>query len=256
MAKEAENSLEHFTGKEYSVAAKAVFGALLVAVFTGFAVSALNANWTYTFLFAAVAAFVGMLFYLRMKQMHLSSAAAENGLDWQPSAADVQRQDLNLEVTELARILEIEPEQNGDLQSAYIVAEDLALRQIQQEERTPMMRHVSIHKVPFDAVFIKGNVCVCVELSFLVAPDIRQEKIDAVMRRVALVSNEFERSGTNMAVRLMLVLVTQLTPEDDRALRSVLNKSRFPSTPVDIDIRFLDFEALQRMYVTDAEPQP
>ena len=49
----------------------------------------------------------------------------------------------------------MEREQLGDLQSAYIVAEDLALRQIQQEENIPLMRHVSVGGVPFDAVMIK-----------------------------------------------------------------------------------------------------
>ena len=43
---------------------------------------------------------------------------------------------------ELSRILEVGTEQMSDLQSAYIVAEDLALRQIQQEEDVPLMRHV------------------------------------------------------------------------------------------------------------------
>jgi hypothetical protein len=48
-----------------------------------------------------------------------------------------------------------------------------------------------------------------------------------------------------------MVLVTQLTPEDEDVLKSVLNSKRFADTPVDIDIRLLDFESLQRIYVTD-----
>ena len=54
-----------------------------------------------------------------------------------------------------------------------------------------------------------------------------------------------------LEARLMLVIVTQLTPEDEDALRSVLKTKRFSETPVDIDVRLLDFEALQRIYVTD-----
>ncbi len=49
----------------------------------------------------------------------------------------------------------------------------------------------------------------------------------------------------------MVILVTQLNPEDEERLRKSLNTKRFSGTPVDVDIRLLDFEALQRIYVTD-----
>jgi hypothetical protein len=48
-----------------------------------------------------------------------------------------------------------------------------------------------------------------------------------------------------------MVLVTQLTRQDEEHLRSVLDTRRFSTTPVDIDIRLLDFEVLQKIYVTD-----
>jgi hypothetical protein len=54
-----------------------------------------------------------------------------------------------------------------------------------------------------------------------------------------------------MRPKLMMILITQLNPEDETRLRAGLGKRRFSSTPVDIDIRLLDFEALQRIYVTD-----
>jgi hypothetical protein len=54
-----------------------------------------------------------------------------------------------------------------------------------------------------------------------------------------------------MNVRLMVILVTQLTFEDEQRLRKSLGTKRFAGTPVDVDIRLLDFEALQRIYVTD-----
>jgi len=48
-----------------------------------------------------------------------------------------------------------------------------------------------------------------------------------------------------------VILVTQLNFEDEERLRKSLNTKRFSGTPVDVDIRLLDFEALQRIYVTD-----
>ena len=45
----------------------------------------------------------------------------------------------------------------------------------------------------------------------------------------------------------MLVVVTQLTPEEVDELKSRLTGKRFPDSPVNIDIRFLDFEELQEL---------
>ena len=127
-----------------------------------------------------------------------------------------------------------------------------SLRQIQQEENVPLMRHVTLGKAPFDAVLIKNDVVSCIEVAFLVAPDLRQERIDAIMRKIALVKETFAETRVKMKLRLMLVLVTQLTPEDEEQLRSVLTPKRFTEMPVDdFVICFLDFESLQKIYVTD-----
>ena len=45
----------------------------------------------------------------------------------------------------------------------------------------------------------------------------------------------------------MLVLITQLAADDEAQLRGMLNKRIFTDTPVDIDIRLLDFEELQEV---------
>jgi hypothetical protein len=110
---------------------------------------------------------------------------------------------------------------------------------------------VGVGDVPFDAVFVKDEVLNCCEVSFLVAPELRQDKIDAMQRKVKRVQEGLREAGASLSVRMMLVLVTQLSPEEDERLRSVLNTRRFSGTPVDIDIRLLDFESLQKIYVTD-----
>jgi len=181
----------------------------------------------------------------------LVAAHDQNRIDWEAALPEVQRQNLKLEVLELSKVLDVETGQVSDLQSAYIVAEDLALRQIQQEENVPLLRHIGIADVPFDAVFVKDDILNCCEVSFLVAPDLRQDKIDAMMRKVKRVKDLIETTDAALKVRMMLILITQLSKEDDDRLRSILNTRRFSGTPVDIDIRLLDFEALQRIYVTD-----
>lgn len=213
----------------------------------------LNAGtWPYTAIFGVAIAAIAIFGYLNFSQSRNAKAERDQKrIEWDTSLPEVQRQSLNLEVFELSRILEVEPEQLSDLQSAYIVAEDLGLRQIQQEEGVPLMRHVSIAGVPFDAVLVKNDLVACIDVSFLVAPELRQDRIDAMLRKIAAVKNSLGQHDTVMKTRLMMVLITQLTPEDEELLRSMLNTRRFSETPVDIDIRLLDFEALQRIYVTD-----
>jgi hypothetical protein len=72
-----------------------------------------------------------------------------------------------------------------------------------------------------------------------------------MLRKIGAVKNAIGQHETVMKPRLMMALITQLTPEDEDKLRSKLNTNRFSETPVDIDIRLLDFEALQKIYVTD-----
>ena len=181
----------------------------------------------------------------------LSARTDQKRIDWETAQPDIQRQNLNIEVIELSKILEVESTQISDLQSAYIVAEDLALRQIQQEENVPLMRHVTVGRAPFDAVMVKNDLVACIDVSFLVVPDLRQDKIAAMLKKIVTVKKAFSEMDMKMRVRLMMVLVTQLTPEDDEKLRQALSKQRFEETPVDIDIRLLDFESLQKIYVTE-----
>ena len=187
--------------------------------------------------------------FLQLRRFN--AGGSEGRINWQAANPEVQRQNLNLEVIELSRILEMGSEQLSDLQSAYIVAEDLALRQIQQEEKIPLLRHVSVCEVPFNAVMMKGDIVYCAEVSFLVSPELRQDRIDAMLRKIEQVDRGIKELGLALRTKLMIVLITQLNSEEEARLRNSFGKRRFPDTPVEIEIRFLDFEALQRIYVTN-----
>jgi len=231
------------TGLSMTIAVIVVVG-LVMAVFVR--------AWPFVAIFAIVLLGLGIYSYLYNRATRkLLSALDESRIDWESALPEIQRESLNIEVVELSRILEVRSEQLSDLQSAYIVAEDLALRQIQQEEQVPLLRHVSIGDVPFDAVLVKQDMIICAEASFLVAPELRQERIDSMMKKMARVRQVIEQMKVAMNVRLMVILVTQLTAEDEDRLRKSLGTKRFAGTPVDVDIRLLDFEALQRIYVTD-----
>ena len=172
-------------------------------------------------------------------------------IKWDDALPEIQRQNVDLEVRELARLLGVGDDQLADLLSAYIVAEDLALRQIQHEENLPLLRHVSIGKTPFDALLVDRDLITCIEVSFLVVPDVRQEKIESILKKISTAKKNIEELKSRLRLSLMLVLVTQLTQDEEEQLRAVLGTRRFSETPVDIDIRMLDFEMLQRVYVSE-----
>ncbi len=252
MAKQIESSLPAFARRDSQVSLAVFSGIVLICSVIGMLSAFFSQNWSLVAIFLLLITGIVGFAYVNFNQIRMLSAAKdEKRIDCETALPEIQRQNLNLEVFELSKILEVESAQISDLQSAYIVAEDLAMRQIQQEENVPLMRHVTLGKAPFDAVLIKNGVISCIEVAFLVSPDIRQEKLDAMMRKIALVKKAFGETGIGMKIRLMMVLVTQLTSEDGDQLRSVLNSKRFSDTPVDIDIRLLDFEELQKIYVTD-----
>lgn len=178
----------------------------------------------------------------------ISASEHEDKIVWDILPADEQRRKLMKEVGALSRVLEIPSEQMSDLLSAYIVAEDLALRQIQQEEKVPLLRHVSIGGSDFDAVLIRQDVITCVDVTFLVRPELPREKIHLILKKVGNAKKIFSRLSPDSRVKLLLVLVTQLDDRNLTQLRSLLGKRQFPATPVDVDIRFKDFEELQKIY--------
>lgn len=159
-----------------------------------------------------------------------------------------QRRKLTAEVKELAEILDVPNEHLSDLLSAYVVAEDLALRQIQQEEKVPLMRHVTVGNAEFDAVLVKEEVITCIEVTFLVTPKLSPEKIKFILKKVETAKQIFTKIRPESIVKLLLVIVTQLEEDEVKKLRSMIGKKLFSATPVDIDIRLRDFEELQKTY--------
>lgn len=200
---------------------------------------------------AAAAVFVILILVNLAKERRIAAVDDRKFIHWDAAMPELQRQNVNVEVRELAKQLKVDEDQLGDLLSAYIVAEDLALRQIQQEENLPLMRHVSIGRTPFDGILVDQDLITCIETSFLVAPDVRQEKIESMLKKAAQAKKNLAEMKSRLRLRLMLVLVTQLSPEEEEQLRAMLVTRRFSDTPVDIDIRMLDFEMLQKVYLSE-----
>lgn len=252
MDNKPDNPLARFERRKINytlIIAAVVLFAVLVA---GVVFSARSQDWAAAALFlASVAVFVILVLIDIANNRRLAAIDDRKFINWDAAMPEIQRQNVNLEVRELARLLNVGNDQLADLLSAYIVAEDLALRQIQQEENLPLMRHVSIGKTPFDAILVDQDLIACIEVSFLVVPDVRQEKIESMLKKITLAKKNLAEMKSRLRLRLMLVLVTQLTSDEEEQLRGMLITRRFSDTPVDIDIRLLDFEMLQKIYVSE-----
>lgn len=252
MSKTEKNPLARLDRRKVNYPLVSATGFLAVILLIGLVWSARAGDWSAAGLFFGSLALFALIVLLDIAdKRRLAAVDDRKFIHWDAAMPEIQRQNVNLEVRELARLLGMGDDQLADLLSAYIVAEDLALRQIQQEENLPLMRHVSIGKTPFDAIMVDQELITCIEVSFLVVPDIRQERIEAMIRKIMTAKKNLAEVKSRLRLRLMLVLVTQLTSDEEEQLRGVLVTRRFSDTPVDIDIRLLDFEMLQKVYVSE-----
>lgn len=200
--------------------------------------------------FLAVFAAFSVSIVIWLLNRHSRSLAVSRGdgaIEWRTTSPEKQKRRLNVEVYELGRLLGIEKGQLAELRAAYIVAEDLALRRIQNESGVPLMRKVTIGAADFDAVLVKGDLVTCISVIFLVRPSVEQEKVSRLLREAAIAKDVIEEFRKGSRIRLLLLLVTQLDQKDEAKLRSTV-VSYFESTPVDVDIRWMDFQQLQKLY--------
>jgi hypothetical protein len=183
-----------------------------------------------------------------------SSAMPDAEVSVKTLSPDQQRRKLNLELSTL----------NGnaghvagiDVRSAYLVAEDLVLRQMEIEHGTPFMRHVAIEGIPFDGAALRQDRIVGIEVKFVDEPRLAHEVIDTLRDKAEYAATRLKRSRPNASFTFLLALVTQMTPEEDTRFRMQL-ENRFAITPVkEIEIRSFNFDSLQTTFTSDGEPEP
>lgn len=186
--------------------------------------------------------------WLILRQARFAAVGASNrGFGWKTSPTDVQRRNLDGKLSEISRQLGNSEMSSGDSLSTYIVAEDLALRQIETESKDLLLRHQMIGAADFDAILFKQDAVVCVEIFFLVQPDIAQSKINAILKKIEAARKTFERTGKDSTFRLLLVLITRLDREGEARLRSTLVE-KFSETTIEVEVRLFDFADLQKIY--------
>ncbi|REJ77593.1 MAG: hypothetical protein DWQ47_14575 [Acidobacteria bacterium] len=224
---------------------------LAVSLILAFASDSLSSvqSWL-LILFLLLFSVVGVSFVTWLVVRHsrqLAVSADDGSINWRTTSPEKQKRRLNLEVSELGSILAVDDAQMADLRAAYIVAEDLALRRIQNEAGIPLMRKVTLGAADFDAVLLDGHLVVFISVLFLVEPKVPKKKIKRLFREATIARNAVNEIRRGSKVRLLLLLVTQLDRESEAELRSTV-ADHFKSTPVDVDIRWMDFQQLQKTY--------
>lgn len=195
----------------------------------------------------AVVGTIGSLALILRYSRSLAVGKENRALEWRSSPREKQKSKLNREVMEIASFLNIPREQLSDLFSAYIVAEDLAMRKIQIDAERPLIRNVNVGNIPFDAIWIDRNTITCIETTLAVSSEIDQTKIDKVLNKIQLARKTAKKLHPQTKLKLHYVIVTQLDAEGEAKVRSTI-VDKFSATPTDVDIRLLDFEQLQKTF--------
>lgn len=224
-----------------------------LAISLGFGLSSANISnfqrWffiIFLFLFPIFGLLLSIWLILRHFRK-LAVSETDDQIPWQIMSPEKQQRKLNSEVFDLAQLLGIPESQLSDLRSAYIVAEDLALRNIEQEAETSLKRHVSLDRAEFDGILINDDVIKCIEVTFAITSDVAQEKINLMVRKADSLKKSLSKLRPNSKIILMLVLVMQLEKSDELELRSNIAQ-KFGTPPVDVEIRWFDFEGLQKTF--------
>lgn len=176
------------------------------------------------------------------------SRSRENEL-WQLMSLDEQKRKFREKIQRISANVNLTEAQIKDLQIDYLAAEDLALRQIEQERKIPLSRRAKVAGEEFDAIFISRNALTLIEIVLLTEPNFQPTEFFGILKKIAPVKRKSVRFGFDAKIKILLIIVKHYESDDDDELRSSLIDI-FASTPVNADIRFFDFEALRKNFTT------
>ncbi len=169
---------------------------------------------------------------------------------WSLIAPEQQNRKLNLAVSAILETLRLSENERDQIRQAYVVAEDLALRQIEFEYGLPFFRHRMIEGVPFDAVAIVNQNVLCAEVVFLAKPEISIEQFGIVFKKAVYVNQRVGALRANSKALLLLVLVTQFSRGDEEKFQKTLRKYLHENARIEIDARLFNFDYLQHTFLS------
>jgi hypothetical protein len=134
--------------------------------------------------------------------------------------------------------------------SKYLIAEDLALRQLEADFGLPIEKHVVLaspnSRIMLDGLIRKGTELIAIEIKYVRNPH-RQTAViqEALYRFISLGSRV--QSSTENSFRFIFVFVTEFTGEDLERFKAGIS-DRFANTPVPVEWRFFNFSELKNRF--------
>jgi len=140
------------------------------------------------------------------------------------------------------------------LRHSYVLAEELAFREIESEFGVSVYRQVAIGRdFGVDGIFYHKNLPVAIEVKY-----VRQDKSDLSMT----ILREVERfrtvsQSTDKTISFLLALVCEGLTEKQRDIKYQRKKVSFNKSDLSVDIRIYDFNNLKEKYgVSEGSTQP
>ncbi len=129
--------------------------------------------------------------------------------------------------------------------TTYLVAGDLALRQLGLEYPDGLRRHVAIADTPFDGVVTEAERLFAIEVKLLPTGDLRQEILNSVLERAEQTARRLTRTAPQKKFMLLLLLVVAATAEEREHLRENMIR-RLSAATIDVDLVIYDYNELHR----------
>ena len=162
-----------------------------------------------------------------------------------------QKRKLSFVVSAILQALELPESSRPDVRSAYIIADDLALRQIEIIYQLPLLRHRVLEGASFDGIAIKNKTIFCIEVEFLIAPEFQPERLAAIFDKINYANQRVALLQPDMKITLVLILITQLSTADEEIFHKRLEKQIRAHAPVEVDAPIFNFEQLQHTFLNE-----
>jgi hypothetical protein len=134
--------------------------------------------------------------------------------------------------------------------TTYLLASDLALRQLGLEHPHTLRRYVAVEDTPFDSAIVEYDRLFAVELKLLPTGDLRPEILHSLLDRAENTARRLQRTAPRKTFTLLLILVVATTAEEREQLREDM-LGRLGAAKVDVDLVIYDYNELHRNFARE-----
>ena len=134
--------------------------------------------------------------------------------------------------------------------TTYLMAGDLALRQLGLEHPEGLRRHVAVADTPFDGAVTEGERLFAVEVKLLPTGDLRHEILQSVLERAEQTARRLARTAPQRKFALLLLLVVDATAAEREYLRENM-VGRLSAATIDVDLVIYDYNELHRTFARE-----